>query len=356
MKNNMTVMSLPAKPQPKTNIGLMFAPLIMEIIGKKTKSNKMITLNTLHTYVSSQDYVDVYLNDLKNLSIDFDDYYEDSIHSNELLNILKILLTKNIIREKKVEIFSCKCGKVEFIKNGLCFNEGKLYSKNNSNLICNECNSEVLLHKKNALVLNYNKCNEKVRVFPEFLEKEMNYFVELFNDQDILISKTRDTRNYITIDKNVYNIDIEFIWSQLYGINSNNKIMIASNHQVYVMFIINMLNRFYNGNEVAFILTPYMDNSTKFPYFQEKFDDLSNIHKKLFLFYSLNWKKKTCSWDLGTYKKIKRLNIEEANKLFDILCEQIEYKNLDELMNSLNRFFLQESKIDKNIEKMKNLI
>lgn len=356
MKNNMTVMSLPAKPQAKTNIGLMFAPLLMEIIANKTKSNKMITLNTLHTYVSSKDYVDVYLNDLKNFDVHFDEYYEDSVHSEELIGILRELIEKKIIVEKETEIYSCKCGKVDFIKNGLCFNGGKLYSKNDSSLVCNECCSQVCLETRKVLVLNYSDLNENVRVFPEFLKKEMNYFVELFNNQDILISKSRDTGNYIVLNDTKYNIDIEFIWSQLYGINNDDKIMIASNHQVYVMFMMNMLNRLYGKSECAFVLTPYMDNDTKFENFNTKFEELSSVHKKLFLFYSLNWKKKTCSWDLGTYKKIKRLSLEDANKLYSYICREIEYDTLDELMDLLNIFFIKESNIDKNLNKIKELI
>ena len=40
--NNIITMTLPAKPQPQKNIGLMFAPLLMEIVGNKILSQKMI--------------------------------------------------------------------------------------------------------------------------------------------------------------------------------------------------------------------------------------------------------------------------------------------------------------------------
>ena len=82
-----------------------------------------------------------------------------------------------------------------------------------------------------------------------------------------------------------------------------------------------------------------MDNKTKFPNFEEKFSSLSAVHKKLFLFYSLNWKKKTCSWDFGLYKKIKKLTITEAERLYNYICKEIEFNNFDELEKKINNFF-----------------
>jgi len=356
MNKNLVTMSLPAKPQSKTNIGLLIAPIIMEIIGKKTNSKKMITLNTLHSYISTQENVGVYLNDLKKTNIKYDCYYEDKKHTDELLLVLKKLIKSNIINEKEVNIFSCDCGKVEFIENGLCYGDGKLYSKKGDNLYCDFCNSKVICKKRKALVLKYNKIGENVNVIPSFLSKEMDYFVELFSNQDILISKKRNTGNYILVNNNKYNIDIEFIWSQLYGIDNSNKIMIASNHQVYTMFIINMLNRYYNENNILFLLTPYMDNNTKFDDFEKKFDELCTISKKLFLIYSLNWKKKTCSWNLGTYKKIKKLSELEAKKLYNYLCSEMSYNDFNELVEKINIFFTKEVNIDNNIKFIKKRI
>lgn len=353
MNKEFIAMSLPAKPQSKTNIGLLFAPITMEIIGKKTNFKKMVTLNTLHSYISTEDYVDVYLNDLKNIDVKFDYCYEDKKHTDELLLILKKMVKNNIIEEKEENIYSCKCGRVEFIENGLCYGDGKLYSKKGNNLYCNFCNSKIICKKRKALVLKYDKVGENVNVIPSFLSKEMNYFIELFHNQDILISKKRDTGNYILVDGKKYSIDIEFIWAQLHGIYDSDKIMIASNHQVYVMFMINMLNRYFNNNNILFVLTPYMDNNTKFDNFEEKYNKLYDISKKLFLIYSLNWKKKSCSWNLGTYKKIKKLTKEEANRLYDYLCSEIKYSNFSELLKKLDIFFEKELNIDKNIKYIK---
>ena len=352
MNNGITTMTLPAKPQPQRNIGLMFAPLIMEIVGKKLSSKKMVTLNTLHTYSDSKKYVDTYISNLRDFGIDFDEYYEDTIHKEELIDILEKLINNGKIIKKEKNIYKCDCGKVEFLENGKCFNDGKLYSKIGDNYICNYCGSIAKRIKKEVLVMKYDSINEKVNVFPSFLAKEMSYFSDLFNGEDILISKIRDTNLNVVINNTEYNIDVEYVWSQLHGISNNNKVMIASNHQVYVMFMINYLNRLNNGADLFFVLTPYMDNSTKFVDFDKKISRLSATKIKLFLFYSLKWGKKTCLWDYGLYKKINRLDDITADRLYNDICCPLKSADFNQMIIDLAEEFLKRN-FDKDLEKIK---
>ena len=353
MSKNILTMSLPAKPREKTTIGMLFAPIIMELISTKTNSARMISLNTIHTYLSPERFTSTYLKDVRKWGIEYDTFFEDKVNYKLLLSILEQLISSKIICETEQEIYTCDCGIVEFIKNGLCYGDGKLYSNIDGKLICNKCKSELVLKKQKVLVAKYNSFDECVKVIPSFLGKEMNYFVDLFNNQEILISKNRKTGYTLIVNNNIYNIDVEFIWSQLYGVNSNDKIMIASNHQVYTMFIINFFNRCFGKSNVIFVLTPYMNDFTCFDNFEEKLDELSPIAKKLYIIYSLNWKKKMCNWNYDLYKKIKKLKDEEINLLYEYVYSLISFDTTTELYYKLNNFFMKELNFDKNLKDLK---
>lgn len=350
MNKSILTISLPAKPREKTTIGMLLAPIIMELLATKTNSEKMISLNTMHTYSSPEKFVSIYLKDVSSWNIEYDYFFEDKKNSTMLLSVLETMVKEGFIYEKEQYIYTCDCGIVEFIKNGLCYGDGKLYKNVNGKLICSKCNSQLILKKKKVLVLKYNATGENVKVIPSFLEKEMNYFVHLFNNQELLISKSRNTGYTLTVNNKKYNIDVEFIWSQLYGVNNNDKIMIASNHQVYTMFIINLFNRYFGKSKIIFVLTPYMNDLTKFDNFEERFNQLSTMAKKLYIIYSLNWKKKTCNWDYGLYKKIKKLDRKKIELLYNYVYGQIEFNTLEELYSKLEEFFLKELNFDKNIK------
>ena len=350
MKKNLLTMSLPAKPREKTTIGMLLAPIIMDLLAAKTGSERMISLNTIHTYSSPEKFVSIYLNDIDKWNIEYDYFFEDKENSKLLLSVLETMIKEGIVYEKEEYIYTCDCGIVEFIKNGLCYGNGKLYKNTNGKLTCNKCASQLTLKKKKVLVLKYKADGENVKVIPSFLEKEMNYFVNLFNNQEILISKDRKTGYSLIVNNNIYNIDVEFIWSQLYGINNQNKIMIASNHQVYTMFIINLFNRYFKKSNIIFVLTPYMNDLTKFENFEEKFNQLSLMKKKLYIIYSLNWKKKTCSWDYGLYKKIRKLDENKIKLLYDYVYSELQFDTLENLYNRLEIFFMKELNFDKNVK------
>lgn len=350
--SNIVTMTLPSKPQKKKNIGLMIAPLIMEIIGKKTDSIKIITLNTLHTYENVRKYKKIYNQQLMDLSIEFDELYEDFLHQEELVKIIKDLISSGKIVEKEKKIFKCECGKVEFIEDGKSFGNGKMYVKKGNELICNECQTTIKSNKETVLVIKYNKKNEQVNVLPKFLSSEMDYFSNLFDGKDILVSKIRNTGVKISFNNHEYNLDIEQVWSQLHGITEKSQIMLASNHQVYVMFILNYLNRIYMNKKQLFILTPYMNNDTKFNDFDNKINQLSSIKLKLFLFYSLKWNKKTCSWDYGLYKKIKKMDDKMASRMYDFICAKVEGDNITAVMDALEQEVLKRN-FDKDFAKIK---
>ena len=353
--NQIITMTLPAKPQEKEKIELMIAPLMMEIIGQKTKSLKMITLNTLHTYEDVKKNKNIYLKQLYDFSVNYDEFYEDSDHKKELLEIIENLIKMKKIKEKEKKIYICKCGKVEFVEEGKKYENGKMYTKTNMELICNECHSKLEKIQEKVLTLKYNSKFEKIKVLPSFLSKEINYFSLLFENSDIPISKLRNTAINIKVNNKIYNIDIEFLWSQLHGITRKNQIMIASNHQVYVMFILNYFNRIYMNKDILFILTPYMNNKTKFNDFDNKINQLSSIKLKLFLFYSLKWNKKTCSWDYGLYKKIKNLEDSIVKKMYISICSKINTDNMHNIICDLENDFLKRD-FDKDLKKIKESI
>ena len=356
MNNNFVSMTLPAKPQNKTSLGMLIAPVMMELLGNKINSPKIITLNNLHTY-RREDFKDVYFNDLKQNMISYDRCYIDSENTVFLLNILEELVKNKKIVEKTKKIYHCECGMVDFVSEGICYNNGKLYRRVNESIICNHCNKEVKIKEDKALVLPFKKRMiniDRIMVVPHFLSKELQYFLDTFDGQDILISKQRDTGYYIEYNNTRYSIDVELIWSQLFAIENSNKILYASNHQIYVMFIISLLNALYSNKELIFILSPYINNNSKFDNFDNIIGNSRPLVKKLFLIFSLNWKKKDNFWNYGLYKNINKLDDENLNKLYNYIASHIEYSTSKELYNKIQLFLEKELCFEKVIKKLDN--
>jgi len=355
MNNNFVSMTLPAKPQNKTSLGMLIAPVMMELLGNKINSSKIITLNNLHTY-RQEDFKDVYFNDLKQNRISYDRFYIDSENTVFLLNVLEELIKNKKIVEKTKKIYHCECGMVDFVSEGICYNNGKLYKRINGSIICNHCNKEVQTKEDKVLVLPFKKemLNiDKIKVVPQFLTKELQYFIDTFDGQDILISKQRDTGYCIKYNNTSYNIDIEFIWSQLFAMENNNKILYASNHQVYVMFIISLLNASYKNKDLIFVLSPYINNKTKFDNFDNIIENCRPLVKKLFLIFSLNWKKKDNSWNYGLYKNINKLDDENLNKLYNYISSYVKYSTSEELYDKIQLFLEKEICFEKVMKEIK---
>ena len=190
---------------------------------------------------------------------------------------------------------------------------------------------------------------------------------------------------------------------------SKNQILIASNHQLYEMFISNYINNIFGNKNLHFIATPYLTNnenidladkilSKENPIYKKLsipirnenqfirycplcikehneiyFDILPQIKelsfcpihkcrflntsinvKKLSILYSLKWKYKTLNWNNGILELLNKLTSEELIELYNIILN-LSYNEqacIDNIINNL----LTDINLNKNIKTLKRSI
>jgi hypothetical protein len=117
--------------------------------------------------------------------------------------------------------------------------------------------------------------------------------------------------------------------------------------------MINILNKYYMGKDIIFVLSPYMDNTTKFEDFEKRMNECRPIVKKLLLIYSLNWKKKTCSWNFGLYKNLNKLTDDELEEMYKYMSRPLEYNDKNDLIEKLSNFFNKKLRFEEDYKYLK---
>ena len=196
MKNNDCLVStLPIKPQKKTNVGMMIAPTIMDYIGDVLACDKMMSFNTLHSYISKDDEYFTYLNDINNSGIPYDKIFIDNSESDKLLGIVDEMLQKNILFIKDKYIYRCNCGMVDIEESAINRN-AKLYYLDNDKVICKNCKCECKKYKEKSVVFSIDSIQD-ISIAPNYLKKEVQMLNKDFLDKDFLISKGRNTNHQL---------------------------------------------------------------------------------------------------------------------------------------------------------------
>lgn len=312
------VMTMPIKPQKKTNIGMLIAPTIMNTLSEMFLCKGVMATNLLNTYKNKESDLQIYINDLKKEGIKYDQLFVDKDNSDKILEVIANLIYGGYVTKERETIYRCPCGKVDILNHGISnIGLGKLYFEKEGNYFCNECKSICTPSLEEVLVLNLpNTIDDSLLIVPTFLKNDANHLSKTFKGSKLLISKLRETGYQLNVDGKNFNIDIDFMWMnyfQLFG--EKQKIMLASNHQTLQMYLLNYLNRISRNDEICFIANPYMNNCAKFDPLQELDKTSDEFYKKLFILYNLKWKKKNCDWSksvidyLSTISNTRRQNL-----------------------------------------------
>lgn len=293
-KSDLMISTLPIKPQKITNIGMMIAPTIMDYIGSTLEIEKNIGFNILHSYETKSESLDEYLNYVKTSGINYDSIFVDKDYDNKLLEIVFNMIKSKHIVEKEKEIIRCSCGKVDMINS---INEnGKLYIYKDGKVFCKNCGQECIKIKEMCLVYNTGNISNNISIAPIFLKKDIVEFENKFSNKEILVSKARNTGYVLEINNRKYNIDVDFLWSNYFKIyKKHNQIFIASNHQLFNMFLMNNLANKTSDIKLTFIASPYLNVNLTEAKRQYELRKLKE-YKALLLLYNLKWKNKNCAW------------------------------------------------------------
>ncbi len=356
-KEDLIISTLPIKPQESTSVGMMIAPTISNVVGDLFECSNFVGINTMNTYKNKDIYIDRYKQDLVSGGLTRGNTIIDENVSEFLLNKVYELVSIGIIKIKKKEKNICNCGMVDCLSHTIN-NNGKLYRIDNGYPICNNCNSTAIKVNQSVLCLELISCvDDSIKIFPDFLEKEMKEFSLKYKGLDLLVSKTRDTGYSIILNGESYNIDIDFLWSLWFSLfYQNNQIIVASNHQLFNLYVINYLSKMTCDKNLIFIATPYLlerDNLSFETYYKKSLAE----YKKLFILYQLKWGQKDCYLSDSILKYLYNANDSRLNSLYEILkndCLEIIRKN-ECAEDILKKMFVSGMNMQQNIRTMKKM-
>ena len=319
---NKVIMTLPIKPQEKTNVGILVAPTIVDSLGEIMNIDRILNINLLNTYSDREKYFYTYLNDINDSRIKYDELITDKEKLNDILIIINKMIEEKIIELSQEIIVRCECGKVEIYKEGIRdFSDGTLYKSINDNIYCSNCNSFCKEYLEDVLYIPIEKeyLNE-ISISPSYLKKEVAEFANNLIDSKFIVSKQRDTGCYIYVDGKKFNLDIDFIWMNLYKLfNYEEKILVACNKQFSKMFFIDYINKISKKDNLTFVGHPYISNVEGLDVNFEYYKSQNEYYKKMFILYNLGWNNKTCKWSKSKIDYLSNISDTRRKNLYDAL-------------------------------------
>lgn len=354
MKKEETIVStLPIKPQQNINLGLLIGPTIMDFIGNALNIEKNMGFNVLHTYANKSLELNNYITYLKQSGIEYDSIFVDKDHDLELLDIVYKMYKDGLIKEKLKPVIRCSCGMVDMINS--IGNNAKLYTIKNNTTYCNNCGEECKKSEEECLVFHIDEL-VNISLTPMYLKKEIEELSKNFINKDILVSKVRKTGYTLNIGNKEYNIDVDFLWSNYFKLyEKTNQIYIASNHQIFNMYLMNYLAKKTSNKALTFVASPYIKANLKEAQLQYE-KKLLKEYKALLLLYNLKWKNKDCIWDDSIMNYLMNISDTKLKNLYKSMListkDILDVNHLDEL---LFQILNNKTNMQKNIKTMKKL-
>lgn len=333
------VLTMPIAPFSSYSLGKLSTPVLAEALAKKIGGQCCLAINMLSSYQNRD--IGEYEKILKTYSITPDMLWLDNENINNLLEKVEVLIKKGFIFKKEKNILHCDCKKVEICKdyinsinrNDSCFIEfnGKYY--------CKSCKSECHLTTEEVLVFNPNLINKfTLNFYPFFINKDIKTFEETVRKNEIIISRLRSTGIQIKYDDKFYNIDIDFLWQVYLSLfNNYEKVVMCSNHQLYQLYMVMMLEKcFDNASTTIGLATPYINSNNAE---SEKCLENRVLSLKLFLLFCMRWQKKENTVDSGLLACLSRMSVDKLQQLYSIVMqENIDYS----LINNINNVLLKD--------------
>lgn len=359
MKDDILVSTMPIKPQKSTNIGMLIAPMLVNLLSDIYDSERIISMNSLNSYLNKDNELEVYKNDIDKNNIKYDRIFIDKNNVYDILNIIEKLYKDGFLSIKNKEKVVCDCGKVDMLKDALSYNSKLFHCDNLGNIICNSCSGKCNIYSEKELCLELKQdIDDTVSIAPLYLKKEMKAFSKQFKGCDILISKNRNTGYSLMLDGIKFNIDVDFLWNNYFKMfEQDNQILIASNHQLLLMYLMNYLAKITSNKNLTFVANPYVLNKDED--ISSKFYEIDNeFYKKLFILYNLKWRQKTCYWSSSIYDYLSKASSTKLLNLYKSIIisskDLINYKKLS-LEEQIDKILIDNTNMQENIKLMKKL-
>lgn len=323
------VISLPIKPQLKTSLGMTTGLHVGRTIADFLKCKYVMSINLMNGFEELEEQKKCFISDVAKMGINPDEIWFDKENTEKLVENIVKLIEKGHIYVQTKTMLRCRCGRVCIEKKHV--NQyGKLFKLDDGHAVCNFCNENCDEIVDELLVLKVPTNLEPICVFPEFLGAEVENMVNKYKGKEIIISKPRNTGCVLKVKDRVFNLDVEFVWSQIFScFEEKNMFLLASNHQIYVAAIMGIMSQLSGDKRITFILTPYMNSKSLFEMDVEATERI--WLNRLFVLNSLKWKKKDCNWEKNVFNKLVKIEETKLKELYDCIVEENE-KKLPELL------------------------
>lgn len=343
------IMTMPIAPYSQYSLGKLSTPILAESLAKKIGGKSCFAVNALSSYQDRK--IEDYKKLLEKHNIIPDMFWIDKENIEYLLDKIYLLISRGFIYKTYKNILFCDCKKVEICSDYICSINmvDSCFFELDGKYYCKHCKNECNLSSEEVLVFNPNLLEKfQLLFYPHFINKDIKTFEETIRRNDIVISRLRDTGIYIHYDNKIYNVDIDFLWEVYLSLFGNyEKIVMCSNHQLYQLYMVMMLEKCFDINSKTIgLATPYINCG------KNEIEDIlkdRNLSLKLFLLYNLRWQKKENNIDNGLLSYLTRMNVKKLYQLYDItMQEHIE----DALLNNLEKILLK----DFNFQNANNIL
>lgn len=316
------IITLPISPFDKMTSGRMISPILGESLAKSMNCDFIMAVNALSSY-KGRDYSS-FLELMKHYNIKPHDYWIDEDHIEELINKVYSLIEMGFISINEKELLCCQCGRVEIPKDNIdSINlKDSLFEKVSGKYCCKYCKSECQFVKNRSLVFNPRLIDKShMQFYPVFINKDKFTFDETVGNNDIVISRKRDTGIKIYYNGLSFNLDIDFLWQVFLSLfSAKEKIVMCGNHQLYQLYMVGMLEKCFNPNSNTVCLaTPFLIENMRQTELQDRILSL-----KIFSLLVLKWARKENTFDLSLLQYINTMNVKKKQMLYDILVEEVE--------------------------------
>lgn len=318
------VMTMPIAPYHNFSVGKLSTPILAKSLAIKLNAKYVLAVNCLDAYKTRgiMEYMDL----LHMYDLDPDEYWIDSEHREELLQQIYYLIDNNYIYSSKRDILSCHCKRVEIPiqhLDSINMNDACFY-RENGNYYCKYCHSICCVNEMDSLIFNPKLVTDcHFNFYPDFINKDIKTFHKNIFNNEMIISRERDTGISLDYHNNIYHIDIDFLWGVYLSLFSNkDKIVMCSNHQLYQLYLVTLLEKcFSNEGQTISLATPYFNLSDKN---LEKELDGRILSLQLFSIFNQKWSKKENVFDEGLLKFINTMNVEKKEMLYRIVMEEVK--------------------------------
>lgn len=341
INDDMAVITLPMKPHRKEKIGMIVIPSIADVFAKRLGAKSYLGINLMDSYVKREDFVTNYYDLLYQMNIDFDSVWVDKEEQETLFKNVQKLIDNGFVKEKNMNMLRCPCGVID-MKMGSenDFVTKRSYEVRNDEIYCKECGKICKCVKENVLVFNSGNIEFKGETIPSRISKEQQEFHQKLKNEDILVSRLRNTNIPVVVNGKKYNIDVDFaVLTYLACFDEKRKVIIGSNHHIYQMYLMELLSKCLGKeSENVYVAIPYVKppKGQDFDLKKELFS-LKNQTREAFIFgNAFKFKNNVNSWSTDFLKFIKKLDDEEVDALYKKITTPIKISDGTSLQVHVN--------------------